>query len=94
MTYSTAQNTAQYITATFVRWQYTIGNQCRYSTSVVSNNFQRYIGIRIIVISNTSTFCSSFDNWINQICFEVSSATLQYRSQSLKTGACINIFML
>lgn len=54
-----------YVTATFVGWQYTIGNQCSNSTSVVSNNLQRNICIWIFVILNTSAFCSRFDDWEN-----------------------------
>ena len=94
MTYSTAQDTTQYITAAFVGWQYTIGNQRSYSTRMVSDNFQRHICIWIFIVFYTSPFCSCFDDWENQICFKVCFAMLQYGSQSFKTGASIDVFML
>ena len=94
MTYGTAQDTTQYVTAAFIGWQYTIRNQRSYSTSMVSNNLQGHICIWVFVILNTSTFCSRFYDWENQICFKVCFAMLQYGSQSFKTGASIDIFML
>ena len=61
---------------------------------MVSDNLQRYVCIWVFVICNTSTFCGSVDDRINQICFKVCFTALQYRSQSFKTRACIDVFML
>ena len=93
MTHGTAQDTAQYVTASLIGRQYTVGNQCRYGTGMVRNNLQGYICAFIIVIRYACTFCCSLDNRENQIRFKVRFTMLQYGCQSFKTGAGIDIFM-
>ena len=61
---------------------------------MVSDNFQRNVSIWIFIILNTSAFCSSLDDWENQISFKVCFAMLQHRRQTFKTSTSINIFML
>ena len=94
VTSSAAQQTAQYIAATFIGRNNTITDHHSSRTNVVSDNAKRDIYFFVLVILYT---CNAFDvlhNIAHGIDFKQRTNALYHTSQTFQTHTGINIFLL
>ena len=86
MTQRAADDSAQYITAPFVRWQHTIDDEERARTNMIGDHAQRFV----FQIVRLRELCRNFDQMLKQIDFIVRVDVLQHRRQSFQAHASVD----
>ena len=94
MTCSTAKQTAQYITATFIGWHNAVTNHKSSASNMVCNHAQGNICFLAVSILNACNFTYMLHDILYSIYKEQVIHFLHNASQTFQPHACINIRML
>ncbi len=92
ITYSTTQNSTNYITRFGIRWQLTIGNRKCNGTYMISNNAHsdiRFIVFTIFCSANFANFCYNRCKYISIV---IGLHALHSHTKSFEAHTCINYF--
>ena len=92
-TYSTSEDSAEYITSSFIGRQNAVSNHIGNGSGMIRNNFQCNIALCTLSIGNTGESRCFFNNREEQVCFEIVFLVLQYGCKTFQTCTGINVFL-